>query len=305
MDYASLLAKLTRYTYSFNNSRISDYVYADCFMGKYGWQLSSRRLYLSNPFSRLLGVLGERKKKLEDQYTKHSNDVLSVFRKWIRLFSIDFQDEILKQGDSIKTLPDLEMWEPFSWACEHLEDKYHATWEAWFGKEKGKEGYKALIAQCENQKDGIRKQIEDKIKDEIGVKYSYTFEDDKLNWLVTDIYDDIEHKVVTGNNLFRFEVERGGNVPPFIVSVRAGSISYHRLHYIDAGSDLEAMVDTLNSILNDAKLSEAMKSLELLKAERGKKLEQFITGIKSIIIAATYEFKGVEGKCRVCRDWKP
>jgi len=305
LDYASLLGKPARYTCSFNDSRISEYVSSNSLMGEYRWQLSSCRLYPSNPFSRLLGVLGERKKKLKEQYAQHSNDVLTVFRKWTGLFSTRDLDIAYRAGDSIKTLSDLEKWEPFSWACEHLEDKYHDIWETWFGKEKGKKGVKALTAQMENQKDGITEHIEDKIKDEIGVKYSYTFKDAQLACLVADIYDWIEHKVATGEDLFHFEVECGGGVPAHILSVYAGSISIRRVHYIDAESGLEEIKGTLTSVLRDAELYDAMKNLKLLRIERNKRQEQFITGIESIITAATYEFKNIEGRCRVCRDWKP
>lgn len=250
-----------------------------------------------------------RQEKLEAKVIRHSNDLLSVLRQWIRLFSTSWLDVTIREGDSIKTLSDLEKWEPFSWACEHLEDKYHAIWEAWFGKEKGKEGYTTLVSQIDEQIGSIRKGIGDKIKDTL-TPYEQ-FNDNEVAQLIEFIYEYIESRVDKGHDSYYFGIiETTESRPAHIASLhlpkepRVYSCEFFGLTASSA-RDLVKTVETLNSVLSDAELNGAMKNLKRLRIERNRKQEQFITGIKYIITAATYEFKGIEGKCRVCRDWKP
>lgn len=290
--YARLLAKLTCHTYSSNNPCVRNYVRSNCLGGKYTRESPSCGLYLSNPFGRLLAVLGERKKKLEDQYIRHSNDLVElVFKKW---------------QDSTCDLVDNDL---FPNACEHLDSGYHDLWDAWFSELEKKEGYKALSLQCDKQKESIRKDLGNKIKDAITGKFQYVLNVDQLNFLVDDIYNSIGLKARTGQDPpFYFEVQIRENLPASIVSLWKENKSYYRaFHYLEnsSGSNFREITKILNSMLSNAKFNDAMNSLELKKAETAKKLEQFRDGLKSIISTATYEFKGIEGKCRRCKDWKP
>ena len=305
---ADLLTRLARYPHSCSNPCIRNHDFSNSQMGKYSWQLPSRRFYLSNPFGRLLGILGERKKKLEDQYTRHSKTILSVFEEWIGLFSTNWFTEARRHESGRKSLEDLEKWEPFSWACEHLDDGYRDVWETWFGKEKGKEGYKVLTAQYDEQIRNIKKSIGDKIENAL-MPYEQ-FKDDYVTQLIQLIYEYIRSRVDEGHDTYYFGIETMESRMPFISSFRlpkeSKTVSY-KFGNLTASSESELTktVDTLNSVLGDTELNDAMKNIKLLGIERNKKQEQFITGVKSIITTATYALKNVEGKCRICRDWKP
>lgn len=234
----------------------------------------------------------EAKKKREEQYLRHSNDLAElVFKIW-QCSPWDLVDNDL-----------------FPNACEHLESGYPDLWRVWSDKENG---YKALSLRCDNQKESIRKSIEGKLKDEIEVKFSYTFKSDQLSWLVVDIYDHIEYKVTIGRDRFYFEVEIKENRPPSIVSIQkeADHAHYRSSYNLESSSrsDLEKIAEILNSLLTDVKLNDAMKNFGWKKAETARKLKQFRDGLKSIISTAEYGFKGIDGECSGkygCKDWKP
>jgi hypothetical protein len=236
-----------------------------------------------------IGERGEKKRKLEEQYIQHSNALVNlVFEKW------------LASSDGLEDNP------LFLNACEHLDSGYHDLWAAWFGDK----GYKQLSSDCDQLLENLKKQIENKIEGEIATEFSYVFQGNQFEVLVTDVYDYVQRKIETGHDLFHFEIETKEN-QSFIVSRRNDMKDYYRdFRYLamSSRSDLEKVKLILNSILANSELVDMMRYWRLTAIERNKKLEQFREGLKYVISTARYGFKGIDGKCSGkygCKDWKP
>jgi hypothetical protein len=67
-------------------------------------------------------------------------------------------------------------------------------------------------------------------------------------------------------------------------------------------SELTKVVETLNCVLSDTELNDTMKNPKLLGIERNRKLQKFITGIKSVIITVTHAFKDIDGNAVYVED---
>lgn len=290
LTYANLPAKPTCYTCYANNYCDSNHVRSNYSNKQHTRNALSCRLHFSNPFGCLLATLGKRKKKLEENYVKHSKDLIAfVFSEWV---------------DSSSDLQDNEL---FLNACEHLREGYYGLWVAWFGK-KGKGGYKDLSLKCDQLIENLRKRIADKIQEEVATAFSYTFQGSQFNYLKDDIYDHIQYKAQKGNDLFHFEIENKENLA-FIVSIQNNTKGYLRnAHYLEMASqkEIKKVKEILNSILSNSELNDLMRDWVSTAKERNEKLEQFRKGLKSIVNASKYElFEGIEGKCNKCRAWKP
>lgn len=128
--------------------------------------------------------------------------------------------------------------------------------------------------------------------------------------MVTDIYDYVQHKVETGHDLFRFEIETMEN-QSFIVTRRNEMNDYYRdFHYLTtlSKSNLRKIKLVLDSILANGQLADIMREWRLTAIERNNKLEKFRWGLQDILSIARYGFKGIDGKCSEkygCKDWKP
>lgn len=239
---------------------------------------------------------------LEAKSKKHSNDLATVFKEW-QNSTWDLNGNYL-----------------FPCACEHLDEGYHDLWDIWFSEVNGKEGYKLLSVKCIEQKEKIKKQIENKIRNEIEVGFKYTFADEELNMLVCDIYDYIEHKISIRKELFFFKATWGRDMIPSIRSqTKETRASYRAFNYLTkslkvfgdtkeidkAMNYLEKIAEILNLMLIDHDLSESMKTLEMYQAKQKEKLKKFREGLDVIINVSKYGFKDIDGKCQICRSWKP
>jgi len=238
---------------------------------------------------------------LEGNLQKHSKYLADVFKEWQK-------SEWDLTGNYL-----------FPHACEHLKSGYNDLWSIWFSEEKGNEGYKALSSKCDEQNDKIRKQIESNIRNEIGVRFEYMFTDKEMDTLVKDIYDHIENKVRTKKELLYF-VATWGRLDPSIRSLRKETkASYRAFNYLQksikqmgnieetkkAMNYLEKIAKVLNSMLIDADLYNSMESLELYRINRSEKLGKFKEGLDVVINTSKYGFKSIEGKCQICKSWKP
>lgn len=289
--YANLPAELTDYTYSFNNSRFCNCIRSYSLNRKHAWEPPSCRLYLRHSLVRFLGALQGRKKKLEEQYMQHSNDLVNVFKEW---------------QDSKWDLVDNDL---FRSACEHLDSGYHDLWDAWFSEEKGKEGYKALSVKCDTLRSSIGTIIADKIKDALKNKLpSVQLTEKTMSLLIRDIRDHVYHKTEHGYSLFYFDAEYLHEPKLYKLVTMRNKNSYYQGDYdLKSSSDvnINAIVEILNSILNEAEITKEIKSLRSLEQDMQKRLIQFRAGLQLIINTVKYEFKGVAGKCHICKNWKP
>lgn len=288
-DYANLLAKLAGYTYSLNSYNVHNPIRSNSLNRKYAWKPPSCRLYLRHSLVRFLGALEGRKKKLEEQYLKHSNDLIElVFKKW---------------QDSTWDLVDNDL---FPNACEHLESGYPDLWCVWSDKENG---YKALSAKCDTLLSSIHIIIADKIQDSLMKKLpSVQLTERTMSLLVADVTDYVYRKTEDGYSLFYFDVEYLHEPKLYKLITMRNENSYYRGDYdlkSPSNVDIRDVVEILSSILDDAKIVEEIKSLRTKEEERGKMLAQFRVGLKSLVKTSSYEFKGIEGKCRICKGWKP
>ena len=286
VNYANLSAKLAFMAY-----RCLAYYGADCIsasvsMGKYPWQSFSCRFYSGNLSSGILGLLRNRKKKLEKQYIKHSEDIVKhILKKWAESL-LDVQHDL------------------FPLAIQHLKDKYPEVWNAWFSEENGKEGYKVLRGRL---KQGIVTQVRDKIKDELA-KYD-KFADDEVSRIVNYINDGIRRKVGSENFSHQFLTKQRTNKTYYVEYLKKEGSSQENIPFSNLNSyskeSIEETTKLLNAILVDVGLIREMENLRIAEVVLNKRLEEFRVGLGIIVSDVEFGFEGIKGKCDKCRSWKP